>query len=195
MKIKNGYSIVETMIAMAIILVLFVLGSRFITTGFKSTRFENEQNMAIEEARKALEVVEKNIRMASDSAMSDFAIKIADEQELIIYSNILENATSSEMLRFYIDQASHELRQVITAYDSASGAYNIPAGTSTLARYINNQTEPLFYYYDNNNATATANTEIRRIGFSIKINVTPAISPNDYYVESDVTLRNLKDNL
>ena len=37
--------------------------------------------------------------------------------------------------------------------------------------------------------------EVRLINVILKINVTPLVAPNDYYVETDIQLRNLKDNL
>ena len=84
---------------------------------------------------------------------------------------------------------------MVAKYNAGNGQYDLSISTTTISKYVNNQLEPLFYYYDNNGITTTVINEIRRIKFSIKINVTPNIVPNDYYLESDITLRNLKDNL
>ena len=68
-----------------------------------------------------------------------------------------------------------------------------------VAEYVENQTLPIFSYYDkNNNLIADPNSDksdIRLVQILLKINVTPERAPNDYDVTMDVMLRNLKDNL
>ena len=44
-------------------------------------------------------------------------------------------------------------------------------------------------------ATATEAYDVRLIRAYLKVNVTPTIMPNDYIIITDVSLRNLKDNL
>ena len=73
--------------------------------------------------------------------------------------------------------------------------YDQPRSTTTIAQYMNNQDEPVFIYYDNNRAETADIDSIRLINIQLRINVTPWRMPNDYYVETDVHLRNLKDNL
>src|SRR3989339_105358 len=132
---KNcGFTLPEVLVYMAIFVSVFVLGANYIITGFKTSRFASEQETAIQYARKATEIMAKELR----------------------------GANSSEQ-----------------------GAY--PLDTT--------EAENLFTYYDSNNATSTSINSIRLIKTSIKINVTPGIAPNDYYVETSVQLRNLKDNL
>ena len=71
----------------------------------------------------------------------------------------------------------------------------MPGATTTIASYVNNQEEAIFTYYDNSyNETGLINN-VRLINIKLKINVTPERAPMDYTVETDVTLRNLKDNL
>jgi len=192
----KGVSLIETMVSLSIFIVISFMVYDYIKIGFKTSQFESEQGTAIQEARKAMETIAKDIRMAADSVSGSYAISQADAQELIVYSDVIQNnENETERVKFYIDTTENELKKVITEFSTSTGEYNFNRSTSTISKYVNNQSEPLFYYYDNNGATTTSIEDIRRIRFSIKINVTPAISPNDYYVESDVTLRNKKDNL
>lgn len=186
----------EIMVVMSVVFVIGYLAYLFFSTGYRVSRFESEQETAIRYARKAIEIVEKDIRMISDSALGAYAIESAFEQELIIYSDIIDDGDNlNEKIRFSIDSSSNELKKNTTKFSTSTMQYDNFLGTTTISRYVNNQTEPLFYYYDNNGATTTLIRDIRRVRFRIKINVTPTIAPNDYYVESDITLRNIKDNL
>jgi len=193
---KTGFSLIEILISISIFLIISIISYNFIATGFRTSRFESEQATAIQEARKAMETIEKNIKMANDASDGSYAIEKAQSQELIIYSDIIEDSNNfTEKIKFFIDTNTNELKKIITEYNPIDQLYNSTISTTTISKYVNNQLEPLFYYYDNNGITTTVINEIRRIKFLIKINVTPTIAPNDYYLESDITLRNLKDNL
>ena len=193
---KTGFSLIEVLISISIFLIISIISYNFIATGFRTSRFESEQATAIQEARKAMETIEKNIKMANDASDGSYAIEKAQSQELIIYSDIIEDSNNfTEKIKFFIDTNTNELKKIITEYNPIDQLYNSTISTTTISKYANNQLEPLFHYYNNNGTATTIINEIRRIKFSIKINVTPTIAPNDYYLESDITLRNLKDNL
>lgn len=191
---KKGFSLIETLLSITILSLVVFMSYDFFKTGNEAIRFESEQNDAVMEARKAMNIMEKDIRMISASAVGSYPITTALPQELVVYSNIIEESGYiTEQLRFFIDGT--ELKRTVTRFNTATYAYDLPSETTTVAKYLNNQTEPIFIYYDNEGNLSSEINNIRRISFSIKINVTPNIQPNDYYVESDVTLRNLKDNL
>jgi hypothetical protein len=63
-----------------------------------------------------------------------------------------------------------------------------------VADYVNNLSSPIFKYYDSDLNETTNINDVRSVGVSLKINVTPERAPYDYILESDVQLRNLKDN-
>lgn len=190
---KYGLSLIETMISMSILLLVMIVGSEFIINGFRSIAFESEQQTAIKEARQAIDIVAKEIRKANSSARGDYAIASASPQSLIFYSDS-DNDSVMEKVRFYLDTNTNIFKEEITE----PGTPNDYTGTSTVsnvASYVNNQTEPIFIYHNANNAVTNTINSIRLIKINFKINVNPAIAPQDYYVETDINLRNLKDNL
>lgn len=191
---QKGFSLIEVLLSVSILSILTFLSYDFFKTGNEAIRFESEQNDAVMEARKAMNIIEKDIRMISSSAIGSYPITTALPQELVVYSNIIEEpGYLTERLRFFVEDS--ELKRTVTRYNTVTHLYDLSPNTTTVSKYLNNQTEPIFIYYDNAGNLTSEINNIRRIGFSLKINVTPNIQPNDYYVESDVTLRNLKDNL
>lgn len=193
-KNKKGFSIMEIMVSITLLVIISFLSYSFFTSGTKALRFESEQSDAIREARRAMNIIEKDIRMISSSALGSYPIESANPQELIVYSDIIEETGYvTEKIHFFVDGPN--LKKTVTQFNQITRTYDLSPATTTVANYLNNELEPIFKYYDNDGASTNHINDIRRIGFSLKINVTPNIQPNDYYVESDVTLRNLKDNL
>ncbi len=167
------------------------MGSQFIISGFKATTFSNEQEEAVDNARKAAEIMGEEIRGANNSDNGSYPIIIALDQELAFYADI-DDDNSMERIRYYIDGT--KLMKAVTLSGPSTDYSGAPTVTQ-IADYINNQTEPLFYYLDRNSSETDIINNIRLIELKIKINVTPERAPNDYYVEANINLRNLKDNL
>lgn len=181
----------ETMIATSILLLIMAFSYEFIVAGFKTTTFASEQETAIDHARRAMEIMVKEIRGANYSEQGSYALELIDKHDFIFYSDVNDD-NRMEKVRYFLDGT--ELKRVVTLpgplYD-----YSGPSSTSTLAKYVNNQEDNIFVYYDSELNVTNQINEVRLINIHLKINVTPTRSPNDYILESDVNMRNLKDNL
>jgi len=189
---NNGFTLIEITVVMSIFILIFILGSNFIVTTLQSTRFTSDQGEAIIQARKAIDNISKDVREASSSERGDYPISYMTSQNFIWYGDV-NNDGLAEKINYLV--YGTDLLRVVTAPGASNNYPDSEKSTTTIAYYINNQTEAIFKYYDaDNNETAIIN-EVRLINVSLKINVTPAVAPNDYYVETDIQLRNLKDNL
>ena len=189
-KKNNGYSLVEVMVSTAILLIVIIFTYDFIKTGFGATKFNNQQADAVDNARKILNAVTKDIKEAKHSEGTDLAVKTALPQDIVFYADY-DNDDDIERIRYFLDGAF--VRRVTTE-PGPSSDYTGAISTTTIANYINNNLEPLFLYYDSNGNTTNQAQAVRRVRITLKVNVDPTIAPGDYFVESDITLRNLKDN-
>lgn len=190
-KNQKGFTLFEVLVYMTIFASVFTLGANYIITGFKTFRFASEEETAVQYARRASEIISKELRGANTSAQGAYPLDTIEAQNLIFFSDTDDDG-ETEKIRYYIN--NKELFKTTIE----PGPLNDYTGTSTsetIAKYINNESEAMFVYYDSDNATTTHINDIRLINMIFKINVTPEIAPNDYYVESSVQLRNLKDNL
>lgn len=190
--IKNkGYTLVEILVTMSLFTVLTLMSGNYIITGFKATTFEKEQSEAIVNARKILKALEVEVRGAINSEQGAYPITLIDNDEFIFYSDI-DNDGQSEKIRYYSNDLL--LMKEVTEPGAANDYSGAPV-SSIASEYLNNQDEDVFTFYDSDyNPTLTINN-VRLVKIILKINVTPAVAPNDFYVETDVTLRNLKSNL
>jgi prepilin-type N-terminal cleavage/methylation domain-containing protein len=188
---KSGFTLIELLVYMAIFGMVGTMGYEFIIQGFRDTTFSSEQEEAVDNARRAEEVLSKEIRGANNSDNGYYPLATTTDQELVFYADINDD-NSMEKIRYYINGTS--LMKSLTM-SGATHNYSSTPTVTKIADYLNNGTEPLFIYYDRNNAETDIINNIRMIGISVKINVTPTRAPNDYYVITNVHLRNLKDNL
>ncbi len=188
---KGGFSILELMISIGIISIISLMFTNFVADIFTTSQFEVEQAIAVEDARDSIEVVKKELRGAIQSEQGSYNLLLIEDQDLIYFADI-DNDSKAEKVRYYRDNT------LLVRETTEPGLLNLYDGvlaSTTIARYINNQEEDIFIYYDGSNNITTLINEVRLIGINLRINVTPEIAPNDYYVMSNVMLRNLKDNL
>lgn len=188
---KTGFTLMEISIAMAIFLTVALLAGDFIIKGFRSTTFGSEQETAIQNARRGMEIMTKEIRGANDSERGDYPLSTVEDDDFVYYSDIDDDG-KMERVRYFLDDT---LLKKVTTPPGPADDYNMLSATTTISEYVNNQAEAIFTYYDNNYIETGDLDSIRLINIKLKINVTPERAPNDYYVETDVNLRNLKDNL
>ncbi len=190
-KNNKGFTLVEMLTVIFILGIIGTIFLHFVIMGFKSTRFESEQSEAVKQARDVMDIMKKEIRGANSSVRGDYTLSLINSDEFEFYSDINDDDVY-EKVHYYAD-GTQMIKEV-----TQPGDLNDYSGTSTesvIAEYVNNQVEPIFTYYDSNYAETIDIDEVRLINIRFKINVTPEIAPADVYVETDVTLRNLKSNL
>ncbi len=195
MKLKtkkiHGFTLIEILVALTILGFVVTIGSNFLVTGFKSIRFDSEQGTAIKIARDSMSLITKDVRGANSSVQGAYALNKIDTHEFIYFCDV-DQDNQTEKIQYILED--NNLKKVLTE-PGPSNDYTGAISTTTLANYMNNQTEPIFTYFDSDNSTTSNINEVRMININLKINVTPEIAPNDVYVETDIHLRNLKDNL
>ena len=187
---KKGFTLVEIMVVTAIFLVVSIITADIIINSLKSIRFESELAAAVENARKSMNAMTKEIRGANTSEKGDYPLAVAQENELIFFNDI-NNDDLMEKIRYYLN-GTNLIREVYLP--GALQNYSVLNSTETIAMHINNNNIPIYTYYDSNYAVAAAINQIRMIKIQIIININPAAAPNNYVLESDVSFRNLKDN-
>lgn len=187
---RNGFSIIELLIIIAIIGVLSSIGIQLVNEGFSSIKFESEQEIAIQNARKGIEIAIKEIREADSSAQGDYALALLEDNQFIFYSDIDDDG-KTEKIKYYLDSNYLKRSEI---QPGQNNDYSGEEEVAILTNYLNNQDLPIFSYYDENNNDTKIVKEVRLIKVKLLINVNPQIAPQDYYLESDVQLRNLKSN-
>ncbi len=201
--IKRGFSLLETLIATAIFLLIVGIMWLFIKQSYANQRFTFGQSIAISEAQRGVESLIKETREALPSDTGSYPIVKADDFEFIFYSDYNKN-NLVERIRYYLD-GSNFIKGVTEPTGDPIEYLTSNEQTTIISRYVrNSQEEPVFKYYDGNYAgqsgqeplnTPADISQIRLVHINLKVNLDPSQAPRDYYLESDAQIRNLKDNL
>ncbi len=195
LKFKNlfsvsGFTIFEALIALGVIFIVFTAGSRFITKSFFFSDFEEAQSTAIQNAREAAEVITRELRETNFSDHGEYALANIEPDDLVFYSDVDDDGK--------MDKVEYSLEgTVLERKITQPGENNNYSGEpkiNIIARYVSNGEEPLFVYYDEDNVVTGIKQEVRLIRINIKVDVDPEKPPLPYILESDIHLRNLKDN-
>lgn len=181
----------EVLVVMGIFSLIILISGDFIITGFRSLRFGAEFDDAVDNARRAVEAISKEIRGANISDRGDYPIVLASGQDIIFYSDIDYDGDFDRIRYFISDQ---KLYKVVTQ-PGAVRDYSGAGATTTIASYVNNGGSDAFIYYDGSVAQTADLDSIRLVRIHLLFNVTPDVAPDDILVETDVNLRNLKNNL
>ncbi len=184
---------------MTIVIFTMIMGviSAFIVMGYRTQSYTWQQSLAIDEARKGIETMVKEIREARPGDDGSYILQKADNYEFIFYSDIDKDA-ATERVRYFI-QGTDFKKGVINPSTSSPIIYPLDKEEIfTLSQYARNQ-PPIFHYYDGDGNEITQlparlkDTKLMKV--YLVINVNPNRPPQDFILESAVQIRNLKENL
>lgn len=205
MKQHNGFTIIEVMVTISVVSIIFVLAANFILDSMKSQRYLSEQNDAIVESRKAVAKMTSELREAISADTGAYPLAELDDQEIIFYSDV-DKDTYTERVRYFLDgtQLKRGMTEPTTDAVTLAISYDTTAeSVTTLAYYVENDTDPLFYYYNEdypsdtaaNPLTTPANPSVTRmVKIHVETNVDPNRIPDTRDLDSYIQLRNLKEN-
>jgi type II secretory pathway pseudopilin PulG len=199
---KKGFSLIETLIATAIGIMIFLVVFNF-GNGIFSFNSNAQKNLSAQtDARRVLKSMVKELRSASPSSLGSYTISYASTTGITFFSNI-DSDTYKEQIRYFL--SGKDLKRGVIEPSGSPLTYN-PANEqiSTLVTDINNGVSPIFEYFDSS-YTGTSTplvqpvqiTQIRLVRITLKIekDTNPGKSLGPVIVTSQVFLRNLKDNL
>ncbi len=198
---EKGMTLIELLVAIAI--------SSIIGLGLVSLQYILSQNQiaisnsykSVNDANYLASAISKEIRGARQSDNGAYLLSHAGDQEIIFYSDIdLDGKT--EWVRYYLDGTSL-MKETIkpTGYPAL---YDLLSKNSSLASgNIRNGATPLFYYYNGDWPSDTANNPLvidNRLSETKIIKIYLRVNENlktekDYIIESYAQIRSAKENL
>jgi len=163
-------------------------------------RFLSESLRAQEEARKAFKVITEETRPLSPSSLGAYAIAEASPSSFIFYSNI-DSDPLKERVRYFLDGTV--LKRGIIKPSGDPLSYNPDdETTSEIIHNVANDTTPLFSYYDSDYDGTTPPlgepvnvSSVRLVKITVLIDKNPSQPPAAITMATQVSMRNLKDNL
>lgn len=177
--------------------------SVFVINAYRAYNFNLQQILAINEARRGVETMVKEIREAKYGDDGSFPLVQAGDFNFIFFSDI-DRDSNVERVRYFLDGTNFKKGVVKSSGDPAQ--YDISTEKiSVLSIYVRNTgADPVFKYFNGdwpaditNNPlpTLTRLTDTKLMHVYLKINVDPNRPPDNFILESDTQIRNVKTNL
>ena len=195
---KSGFTLIETMVGLGIfvmIMLALTLMSRntWIYNSFISSGINN-----VDSIRKALKTISSEIRTASTADTGAYVIGQATATDFIFYSDI-DGDLLKERVRYFLLNGA--LRKGVTKPTGSPLGYNLAnEQVSTLIDYVTNAST--FEYFDKDYSGTEAPlpspvniSSIRLVKVTITIDDDPTHAPTVNTFSTQVSIRNLKDNL
>ncbi|MEK7579224.1 MAG: prepilin-type N-terminal cleavage/methylation domain-containing protein [Patescibacteria group bacterium] len=195
---ERGFTLIEMITTTAILTLVTgaVVGS--ILMLYKGNRFAMEQAIAVENARRGVEQMVRDIREASYSEGGAYPLVTLGSTTIAIYTD-LDRDDDAELVRFFLTGTSFMKR--VTNPTGTPAVYTEATTTAQLlSENVRNgeQGTPIFEYFDENGVEVSSYSDISDVAFvrvNLIVNVNPETLPNEFVLRSSATIRNLKVNL
>lgn len=195
-------TLVEVMVAIAIMLIAMEGFTLLFLQSWDTNKFILEEGMASAAASRATGKIVSQLRSVRQADNGDYPIESADDFDFKVYLDIDKDGVT-ERVHYFLDQATDELKVGVTN-PVAGTPVSYPAADDTvsiLANYVvNENTDPVFYYFNQNYPGDTVNNpivtpaavdQIRLVQVHLYVNIDPVHAPDNINIESFADLRNL----
>jgi len=192
----RAFTLIETLVTIVIFALIMGAMTGAVVMLYRTQGYTWQQSQAIDEARKGIETMVKEIREAKEGEDGSYIIEEAQDYEFIFYSDI-DKDQAVERVRYFVDGV--DFKKGVT--DPTGWPVSYPSENEdiyVLSQYVRNQ-PPIFHYYDGDDneivelPARMKDTKLMKL--YLVINVNPNRPPQDFVLESAVQIRNLKTNL
>ena len=199
-RLEKGFSLLEMLIVIAILMIVGTAIWLFQFHIFSLNNVFTSEIGAQQEGRKALKDMTTEIRPLSLSNGGAYPISLANANSLTIFSDI-NNDGIKEQVRYFLSGAILKKGVITPAGNPLT--YN-PASeiVKSMVHDIANGATPIFAYYDSNYDGTTAPLPspvnipaVRLIKITLIIDHDPNRPPSPITITTQVSARNLKDNI
>ncbi len=199
---NSGFSLIELLIGMALFTGLIAVVIAFQSLLSQSEEFGFKTALSIESANASVQTIINELRLAKESENGAYPLEIAQDQEIVFYSNA-DKDEDIERLRYFLDGS--ELKKGTINPTGFPATY--PSQDETvriIAQNVTSGTNPIFYYYNQdwptdqtNNPLATPAplSQITLVKVSVTVNANPNQPESEISFEPFVQIRSLKSNL
>jgi type II secretory pathway pseudopilin PulG len=162
-------------------------------------QFTFEQNRTVSEVKVVFDEITAELRETRTSEDGAYPLFAANNQELGFYADI-DNDGRTERVRYYL--TGSDFYKAVVEPDDTQTPYTGSEEITLISDIVNNQGNPIFYYYNGDWPGDTANNPLiqsqrllstQLIEVELELNTADNQQEN-FIVGTKVTLRNLKSN-
>lgn len=121
----KSFTLIETLVTIAIFTLAMLVTVGFIVMAYRVRGYAWQQSRAIQEARKGIEIMVREIREAKEGDDGSYPIELASNKEFIFYSDIDKDG-ATERVRYFLGSAGSgfQSQECVTFADGGSCAVN-----------------------------------------------------------------------
>lgn len=190
---RRGFTLIETIVTIFIFTLSMGAISGLIMMLYRTHDYTWEQSQAIEEARRGIETMVKEIREAMPGEDGSYIIASTTDFQFSFYSDIGRDL-SIERVRYFVEGTNFK-KGVIKPVGIPAVYPTSTEEISILSQYIRNAPS-IFRYFDENNQelpSPSRRKDTKLMQLYLVINVDPIRPPHDFILSSKVQIRNLKE--
>lgn len=194
MNFMKAFTLVETIIAVTIFLIVMLAVTGFIFYFYKTSTYNFQQISAVNSARRGMETMVKETREATYSDVGSYPIIEARKQSFTFYSDI-DKDTKVERIRYFLEGTELK-RGELEATGDVPKYKDENEKITVLSDKVRNGEDAVFTYYDENNnqvADLEIITDIKLVEINLIVNIDPNRPPDEFTLKSNAQLRNLKE--
>jgi prepilin-type N-terminal cleavage/methylation domain-containing protein len=199
-KKDKGFTIIELLVTMAIFTLILGAITLFARDIFYYNNIFSGGLTSYDQARKILQPISSEIRSASSSSLGSYPIEKTGDIEFIFFSDV-NNDGLKERIRYFLSDTDLK-RGVIIPSGTPLQYLTSNEKISIIIQGIRNGATPIFTYFDTNYNGSTAPLsqpvmiiKVRLVKITLVIDADPNRPPSAVTVTTQVSMRNLKDNL
>ncbi|HMP67372.1 MAG TPA: type II secretion system protein [Candidatus Paceibacterota bacterium] len=197
---KRGFTLVETLVSVFVFSLIIIAIAGFQSDVFSLTRFIQTGLQNQSEAKKLIKPFVNEVRSATPSSLGTYPIEFADATNFSFYSDI-DGDGLKEKIRYFLDGT--DFKRGVTKPSGNPLVYN--SSNEKITRVIHDILPGNIFYYFDSNYDGTENSlpleypitisDIRLIKVVLIIDSNPNEAPGPLEITTQVSIRNLKDNL
>lgn len=190
---RRGFTLVETMVVIAIVGTAGIVLTSALTSFYRQNTYLFEATTALENSRRALLVSLENIREASYGEDGAYPLIAAATSSITFHADI-DGDGPVERVRLYLYNGTF-YRNVTNSGGNPPTYAGQAIATSTVIAYVRNTSaSPIFRYYNDAGtelATPFSIGDIAQVEVRIDIDLNPARAPEIFTLTGRSTLRNV----
>jgi type II secretory pathway pseudopilin PulG len=196
---SSGMTLVETVVAISIYVVLMLAVFSSITSLYKTNAYALEQSNEVNSARRGITEWNRDVKEMTTAEDGTWPLAIIEPHRIGYYSDtdrddsveyVVYELTDTNLTKSIYNPSGNPLSYDLTTPDKVE----------TLSTFVQNinQATSTFFYFDNSGVELTAASpilEVRYIRAQLIVNIDPVRNPGEFMLRSSLAPRNLKDNL
>jgi prepilin-type N-terminal cleavage/methylation domain-containing protein len=196
----RGFSLVEVLVVVSIFSLILILLAGFQSDVFSLNRILNSGLQSQSEVKKIVRPFSNEVRSATPSNLGAYPIATSDTNEFSFYTDI-DGDGLREKIRYFLEDG--EFKKGTIKPSGSPLEYDVD--DEKIIKVIKNVTNSeIFTYYDSNyDGTASSTplvtpvspSQVRLVKIEITVDEDPNKPPAAITVTTQVSIRNLKDNL